>query len=73
MFNDKPPGPSLLDQKFDLIEMQKQAKKCPDPKSLYYLWDNVCQLKERHLITLNEWEEMREVVFPTLKNLCNLK
>jgi hypothetical protein len=35
---------------FDLIEMQNKAREIFDPKKLFELWEEICQLYERHEI-----------------------
>jgi hypothetical protein len=59
--------------KFDLIEAQKLAKDCLDPKQLYYLWDGYCRQYERRTITEYELEEMKEVILVNLDKIYKIK
>jgi hypothetical protein len=58
---------------FDLIEMQNKAREIFDPKKLFELWEEICQRYERNEIGLYELEEMKEVIWPTLRQLTALR
>jgi hypothetical protein len=58
---------------FDLIEMQQKARETFDPKKLYELWEEICQMYERHEIGEYELDEMKEVIWPTLQQLASLR
>ena len=58
---------------FDLIEFQQKAKETVDPKRLFELWEDCCQRYERNEIGRYQWEEMRDVIWPTLKALSSIR
>jgi hypothetical protein len=58
---------------FDLIEMQKQAREIYDPRKLFELWEEICRRYERGEIGEYELEEMKEVIWPTLRQLASLR
>ncbi len=58
---------------FDLIEFQQLARQICCPKKLFELWEDVCRRYERHEIGLYEYEEMKEVIWPTLTALSTLR
>lgn len=43
------------------------------PKKLFLLWEDVCQRYERKEIGIYEVEEMKEVIWPSLKMLSSIR
>lgn len=60
-------------ESFDLIEFQRKARETLDPKKLFELWEDVCSRYEHHEIGEYELEEMKEVIWPSLKQLAVLR
>ena len=58
---------------FDLIEWQQRAREIGHPKTLFALWEDVCQRFERKQIGRYELDEMKEVIWPKLQALGGLK
>jgi hypothetical protein len=58
---------------FDLIDFQQKARETCDPKKLFELWEDICQRYERKEIGDYELEEMKEVIWPSLKQLASLR
>lgn len=58
---------------FDLLEFQKKARETCCPKALFELWEDVCRRYDKRLISLYEFEEMKEAIWPNLHALASLK
>lgn len=58
---------------FDLLEYQQKAREILCPKELFFLWEDVCRRYDRGEIGEYEFEEMKEVIWPTLKTLSSLR
>jgi hypothetical protein len=58
---------------FDLLEYQQKARELLCPKKLFLLWEDVCRRYDRGEIGAYEFEEMKEVIWPTLKALGSLR
>lgn len=58
---------------FDLLEYQHRAREATCPKKLFDLWEEVCRRYERNEIGRYALEEMKEVIWPSLKALTALK
>ncbi|HEY9714060.1 MAG TPA: hypothetical protein V6C72_11355 [Chroococcales cyanobacterium] len=54
---------------FDLIEYQRIARESSHPKTLFDLWEKVCQLYDRHMIGSYELDEMKTVIWPHMARL----
>src|SRR5579871_5015089 len=54
---------------FDLIECQRQARSCKQPRELFELWEDVCRLYDRRIIGSYELDEMKAVIWPNLQVL----
>jgi hypothetical protein len=60
-------------RRFDLIEFQREARECKLPGTLFQLWEEVCKLYDKGLISQYELDEMKEVIWPNLKALSALR
>ncbi len=60
-------------QIFDLIEYQDKARGTTSPRELFKLWDEVCKYYEQGNIGLYEWDEMKESIYPMLRELNKIK
>lgn len=58
---------------FDLLEFQKKARETCCPKALFELWEDVCRRYDKRLISLYEFEEMKEAIWPSLHALASLR
>lgn len=58
---------------FDLLEFQKKARETCCPKALFELWEDVCRRYDKRLISLYEFEEMKEAIWPNLHALASLR
>ena len=58
---------------FDLLDFQKRARECCDPKKLFELWEDVCRRYDRHEIGQYDYEEMKEAIWPNLHALDTLR
>lgn len=59
--------------RFDLPELQQEARETKSAKSLFLLWDNVCASYDKGQIGKYELEEMRDVVWSQMENLVSLQ
>ncbi|PWT95934.1 MAG: hypothetical protein C5B53_10650 [Candidatus Melainabacteria bacterium] len=62
-----------MDETFDLLEYQQKARELLCPKKLFFLWEDVCRRYDRNEIGEYEFEEMKAVIWPTLKTLSSLR
>ncbi|MBK9143541.1 MAG: hypothetical protein IPM23_13650 [Candidatus Melainabacteria bacterium] len=51
---------------FDLIDFQRRARNTSCPRKLFGLWDQVCTLYERGQISAYEWNEMKDILKPSI-------
>jgi hypothetical protein len=58
---------------FDLIEYQQKAREANSPKNLFLLWEKVCWYYDRGQIGQYELDEMKSVIWPTLRTLDTLR
>ncbi len=58
---------------FNLIDYQKKARETYSLSKLYDLWQEVCILYEKRAIGNYQLEEMKEVIWASLKKLSSLK
>jgi len=58
---------------FDLLEFQQRARELCCPKKLFSLWEDVCRRYDRREIGEYELEEMKEVIWPSLKALATIR
>jgi hypothetical protein len=58
---------------FDLPEYQQKARELLCPKKLFLLWEDVCRRYDHGEIGEYEFEEMKDVIWPTLKTLSSLR
>lgn len=58
---------------FDLIEYQDKVRGTTSPGELFKLWDEVCRFYERGVIGTYEWDEMKESIYPLLRDLASLR
>lgn len=54
---------------FDLVDWQRTVRECYSAATLYNLWNSVCTMKDHGAITQYDFDEMRAVVFPRMKEL----
>ena len=59
--------------RFDLIEYQQAARELNQPASLFEMWEEVCRLYDRGLIGKYELDEMKSVIWPSLKSVSALR
>ena len=60
-------------KQFDLIEYQQDARSLKKPGQLFELWAEVGSEYDRGLIGSYELEEMKSVIWPSLRTLCALQ
>ncbi len=60
-------------ERFDLPELQQEARETKSAKGLFLLWDKVCVCYDRGQIGKYELEEMRDVVWSQMENLVSLE
>ncbi len=63
----------MMIQNFDLLEYQHIARNSNSPKKLFELWDTVCKQYERGRIGQYEMDEMKDVVWSSMKTLNSIK
>ncbi|HEY9680424.1 MAG TPA: hypothetical protein V6C97_29025 [Oculatellaceae cyanobacterium] len=59
--------------RFDLIEYQQAARDLNQPASLFQMWEEVCRLYDRGIIGKYELDEMKSVIWPSLKAVSALR
>ena len=64
-------GPAI--DTFNLLDYQQKARDLLCPKKLFLLWEEVCRLYDHGEIGEYEFEEMKEVIWPSLKTLSALR
>ncbi|MBC7999208.1 MAG: hypothetical protein IAF58_14760 [Leptolyngbya sp.] len=58
---------------FDLLEFQQKARDLCCPKKLFQLWEDVCRRYDGREIGEYELEEMKEVIWPSLRALASIR
>ncbi|MBX9692163.1 MAG: hypothetical protein K2Z81_07250 [Cyanobacteria bacterium] len=58
---------------FDLLEYQHMARDSKSQKKLFELWDFVCKQYERGKIGRYEMDEMKDVVWSSMRSLSSIK
>ncbi|MBZ0188388.1 MAG: hypothetical protein K8F91_19225 [Candidatus Obscuribacterales bacterium] len=58
---------------FDLIDYQRKARNLNSPQKLFSLWDQVCAFYERGSISEYEWTEMKDVIWPSIRQMSGVR
>lgn len=58
---------------FNLLEFQQKARELCCPKKLFQLWEDVCKRYDSREIGEYELEEMKEVIWPSLRALASIR
>ncbi len=63
----------MYSDRFDLPELQQEARETKSAKSLFLLWNKVCACYDRGQIGKYELDEMHDVVWSQMENLVTLQ
>jgi|AGTN01.1.fsa_nt_gi hypothetical protein len=63
----------MMQETFDLIRYQREARSAGSARDLFFLWDQVCGFYERGKITRHELEEIKDVIWPSMASIKSLR
>jgi hypothetical protein len=63
----------MMQQQFDLIRYQREARSAGSARDLFFLWDQVCSFYDHGQITRHELDEVKDVIWPSMKSITSLR